>query len=297
MYVYKITNKINGKKYIGITNNYKRRWSNHKCCSDPSMVIAKAIKKYGQENFIFEVLYSGLTIEQSEQKEKELIISENSLVPNGYNVSKGGLGLYGIGKQFQIGSKNPNAHLNEEEVKYIKSNRNIPMYVLYDEFSEKIGYQAFKNIYNDESYKNIKPTIEKYPNNFEFSCQFTNSKLDYGDIFELRQMYNKGVHWEIPYQKYKELFPNKWSFWEIYSGRRYKKVCPEVFSEENKKIHSSLSKSGSKNPKSKLNEEDVLIIRKMFKNGKSRAEICKKYPNVTRTTINYIITRKTWKNI
>lgn len=30
MYVYKITNKINNKTYIGITNNYKRRWANEK---------------------------------------------------------------------------------------------------------------------------------------------------------------------------------------------------------------------------------------------------------------------------
>lgn len=34
MYVYKITNKINQKTYIGITNNYTRRWSNE--CSYPS---------------------------------------------------------------------------------------------------------------------------------------------------------------------------------------------------------------------------------------------------------------------
>lgn len=31
MYVYKITNTINNKVYIGITNNYKKRWSNEKC--------------------------------------------------------------------------------------------------------------------------------------------------------------------------------------------------------------------------------------------------------------------------
>ncbi len=30
MYVYQITNNINGKIYIGITNDYKKRWSNEK---------------------------------------------------------------------------------------------------------------------------------------------------------------------------------------------------------------------------------------------------------------------------
>ena len=69
MYVYKITNKINNKLYIGITNNYKKRWANHKCCNSPNMIIAKAIKKYGVENFKFEILFQGLSIEEAEEKE------------------------------------------------------------------------------------------------------------------------------------------------------------------------------------------------------------------------------------
>ena len=36
MYVYKITNQINNKIYIGITNNYKKRWSNECCNSKDS---------------------------------------------------------------------------------------------------------------------------------------------------------------------------------------------------------------------------------------------------------------------
>lgn len=37
MYVYKITNKLNNKIYIGITNDYKKRWANEKTYpSDPN---------------------------------------------------------------------------------------------------------------------------------------------------------------------------------------------------------------------------------------------------------------------
>lgn len=73
MYLYQITNLINNKLYIGITNNYKKRWNNHKCCNSPNMAIAKAIKKYGVENFKFELLYSGLSIEEADELEKKLI--------------------------------------------------------------------------------------------------------------------------------------------------------------------------------------------------------------------------------
>ena len=73
MYVYQITNQVNNKVYIGITNNYKKRWENHKCNNNPSMAIAKAIKKYGKDNFIFEVLYSNLSVEEAEALEIKLI--------------------------------------------------------------------------------------------------------------------------------------------------------------------------------------------------------------------------------
>ena len=58
MYVYKITNLINNKIYIGITNNYKKRWANE--CSNfndksKMQVINYAIQKYKKENFKFEI--------------------------------------------------------------------------------------------------------------------------------------------------------------------------------------------------------------------------------------------------
>ena len=75
MYVYCITNKINGKQYIGITNDYKRRWANHIAYQAPEreQVVHRAIKKYGKENFDFQILFSNLTVEEASAKEIELI--------------------------------------------------------------------------------------------------------------------------------------------------------------------------------------------------------------------------------
>ena len=54
MIIYKITNKINGKVYIGQTSNtLEKRWWQH-CHGTHKHIIARAISKYGAENFKIE---------------------------------------------------------------------------------------------------------------------------------------------------------------------------------------------------------------------------------------------------
>ena len=290
MYVYKITNLVNNKIYIGITNNYKRRFREHKTNHNPKSLICKAIQKYGEEKFAFEILYSNLSIEESCNKEIKLIQQFDSLTPKGYNISKGG--------NINIGTGNGKSLLTEEEVFYIKSHRNLPLYVLYEDFSDKIGYDAFKKIYHHQTYIDIKPTVECYPYNLEFSNQFTsNNKLDYDDIVELRKQYNNHIPWKEAFKPYQDLFQDELSFWNIYNGNSYKLVMPEVFTKENKHFHSSNSHSGENNGRAKLTKEDVLKIRKMHQDGISNIEIYKQYPQVSTTSIRNIINYKTWKNL
>jgi hypothetical protein len=94
MHLYSITNLINNKKYIGITSreNPIKRWNEHKCSAKndrqhPSP-ITNAIKKYGFENFIFEVLktFENISIEGLLSEETSAIIKYNTLAPNGYNL-------------------------------------------------------------------------------------------------------------------------------------------------------------------------------------------------------------------
>ena len=287
MFLYKVTNLINDKIYIGITNNYKRRWREHKTNHNPKSIIAKAIQKYGENNFKFEVLFQGLSLEESEEKEIEMIKKFNSLVPNGYNISKGG--------QITSGCNNGRALLTEEEVRYIKSNRNQPMYKLYEIFNEKISYEQFKKVYNNLTYLEIIPTVDVYPFNMEFGCQFNHGNFSLAEIEDIRSKYQQGIHWKEVYREYQQSC-SKQRFWQIYTGRGYKYVMPEVFTEENKAKHKNKS-SGSKNPNSKLNEEQVLDIRKMNKQGINNQEIYNKYPFVTPNTIRDIINRKTWKTL
>ena len=70
---------------------------------------------------------------------------------------------------------------------------------------------------------------------------------------------------------------------------------PEVFTPENKHFQASFSHSGEKNGRAKLTREDVEDIRTMFETeNKGRAEICKKYPQVSRNAINDILAYRTW---
>ena len=70
--IYKITNVITGDFYIGSSNDINRRWRAHKCPSTwkkcPNNPMYLVMRKYGIENFVFEVIEEA---EESFLKEKE----------------------------------------------------------------------------------------------------------------------------------------------------------------------------------------------------------------------------------
>jgi len=93
-YIYKITNLINKKSYIGETmqNDVFKRWSTHKNLSKLNKgcpALKEAFKKYGIYNFKFEVLIICFD-EDMLIYEKEYIKKYNTVAPNGYNISEGG---------------------------------------------------------------------------------------------------------------------------------------------------------------------------------------------------------------
>jgi group I intron endonuclease len=92
-YLYRITNKINGKIYIGQTVQPEKRWTQHKTSAatdNPKMVISYAIKKYGSNAFQFEVIAGCKTWDDANDTETLLVAQYGSLLPNGYNASLGG---------------------------------------------------------------------------------------------------------------------------------------------------------------------------------------------------------------
>ena len=92
--IYRITNLINGKEYIGQTaNKYSsKRWDAHKheAAKGNPKPLYRAMKKYGVENFVFKVMLTNIPVDQLDFYEILWIKKKNSLVPKGYNLTKGG---------------------------------------------------------------------------------------------------------------------------------------------------------------------------------------------------------------
>lgn len=89
-YVYKHTNRLNGKIYIGITRqNPERRWQ--KGYGYKGTYFWNAVCKYGWDTFNHEILFSGLSKENACEIEKRLIaIYHSNQREFGYNICEGG---------------------------------------------------------------------------------------------------------------------------------------------------------------------------------------------------------------
>lgn len=86
--IYMYENKINGKKYIGQTNNIKRRHSQHLCTNETC--IDKAIKTYGAANFRLVILEDGIESQEELDERERFYIEYYDTYNSGYNKSYGG---------------------------------------------------------------------------------------------------------------------------------------------------------------------------------------------------------------
>lgn len=91
-YIYRITNKINGKTYIG-QHRYKELDDEY---MGSGVYLAKAKKKYGIENFEKEIIYSSIQYkETADDVERFAIAKERALGKAEYNIANGGGGNAG----------------------------------------------------------------------------------------------------------------------------------------------------------------------------------------------------------
>lgn len=96
--IYKITNTVNGKLYVGKTvSALAKRWREHKCAANKDFegkyYLHRAMAKYGIDKFTIEIIDSALLDEELLAKEIEWIARLNTTDDKfGYNLTLGGEG-------------------------------------------------------------------------------------------------------------------------------------------------------------------------------------------------------------
>lgn len=96
-FIYKITNNVNNKIYIGYTKNPISRWKSHKnsakkCDSNTRSKLYRAMKKYGIENFQFSIIYQSTDKHHCKEYMEPHFIAQFNSIEEGYNITKGGSG-------------------------------------------------------------------------------------------------------------------------------------------------------------------------------------------------------------
>lgn len=153
--VYSHTNKINGKKYIGITSQKpEQRWRNGNGYRNNEYFF-RAIEKYGWHNFNHEILYTDLSKEEAERIEVDLICEyKTQQNQHGYNIEFGGNSTGRIPEETRQKIREAlNGHACSEETKQkiSKSKKGKP--------SPRKGIKMTEEQIrkNSESHKGLKP--------------------------------------------------------------------------------------------------------------------------------------------
>jgi group I intron endonuclease len=96
---YKITNKLNGKCYIGVSaGRVEARWREHRRCAERGKrgTLYCAMRKWGMAAFTFEVVACAASLADLHETERRLILQYNSRTTgHGYNRTSGGEGTPG----------------------------------------------------------------------------------------------------------------------------------------------------------------------------------------------------------
>lgn len=100
MQIYKITNKITGKCYIGQTKDYKKRFQKHIINANNKINrrLYDSMNYHGIEHFEISLIedLGNVSLKESNDRETYWIKKLNTLMPNGYNMTEGGGGGYVI---------------------------------------------------------------------------------------------------------------------------------------------------------------------------------------------------------
>lgn len=232
--IYKITNSINGKIYIGKSVDIVRRWREHINCSkykkSDLSPIHKAILKYGESNFLFEVLEECEEIELDDKEMFYINLYNSQSNQIGYNITCGG-----DGGPIMYGNENPNSKVDEKYVIYIREcyKNHISKKICYDELTKNtsINFNTFNSIWFGKSYKNIMPEVfteesKLFHKKLAMSQRDKNAHYNVARsyVLEIRRLKKAGKRYSSVRDMYH--FINVNTFKDIWRNKTFKDIQP-----------------------------------------------------------------------
>lgn len=228
--IYKITNTITKKVYIGLSNNIEQRWKAHKkryklkSDKEYEKYLYRSFRKYGLEAFTFEIIEE---CPPEELSNREIYwISYYDSYANGYNETPGGE-IICVG-----GEKHPNHKLTEEDVKIIRNyyKNKARRKDIYNLYKNRIGESGFGKIWKGETWKNIMPEIyteenKKFHkhNTANSGSQNGRSKLTEQEVFSIRTRRKNGEKLSDVYADYSDRMTYK-SFSNVWTYQNWKNI-------------------------------------------------------------------------
>lgn len=239
--IYKYTNKINGKHYIGQSINLEMRRYAHKSSAfnkkakDYDAQFHQAIRKYGWDNFDYEVIAEMFPEEYTKEGLDALeryFIKYYDSFHNGYNATEGG---DDNPNRSQKGSANGRALLTEEDVIYIREcyNAHIPFKEVYAKYKDKISKRGLQKIWWFDTWKDIYPEYHTEENRRWHATAAkanpsevaANNKRSFSEeeVKKMREDYDNGM---TPKQVWLKYAPDKaWStVYNVITRQTYKDI-------------------------------------------------------------------------
>lgn len=122
--IYKATNRVNNKSYIGFDSKWPRRKTGHKdSYLKEDTVFYRALRKYGWDNFDWEIIYQSKDLVHTKNEmENHFIYEHNTFIhfgnSQGYNMTLGGDGTLGSKQTIETKEKTKKTMLEKYGVEH-----------------------------------------------------------------------------------------------------------------------------------------------------------------------------------